>query len=78
MSASETVSRILTESVVTVAETRAIIHESTGQRPEKTTIQRWMHRGVGGVKLEHVRLGSQLLTSVEAINRFITARTAAQ
>jgi hypothetical protein len=36
---------------------------------------RWIHRGVGGVRLDAVRIGTQLVTSSQALNRFITART---
>ncbi len=76
MSASDTVSRVLTERVMTIAEARSAIEQATGQRPDKSTIHRWIKRGVGGTRLDAVRVGSATLTSAEAINRFITARTA--
>lgn len=74
--ASETVSRVLTESVLTIAQARQAIEQATGQRPDKSTIHRWIKRGVGGTRLDAVRVGSATLTSSEAITRFITARTA--
>jgi hypothetical protein len=70
------VSRILTEDVLTLSDARREIFGITGKRPDKATMTRWIHRGVGGVKLEAVRLGMQLLTSRQAITRFIEARTA--
>jgi hypothetical protein len=35
-----------------------------------STIARWIHRGVRGVKLEGIRLGGTLYTSIEALQRF--------
>ena len=70
-----TVSRILTEEVRTLSEARKDIAEITGKRPDKATMSRWIHRGVGGVKLEAIRLGNQLLTSRQACTRFIVTRT---
>ena len=70
------VERILSEDVLSLAQARAEIFEATGHRPDKATLCRWIHKGCGGVKLEAIRLGSQsLFTSVQAINRFIIART---
>ena len=76
-SASDTVSKVLTETVLTVTQARDIISQATGRRPDKATIHRWIKRGVGGTRLEAIRVGSSTLTSAEAITRFITARTAA-
>ena len=70
------VGRVLTEDVLTLTQARAEIHQVTGRRPDKATITRWIHRGVGGIRLDAVRVGSQLLTSRQALNRFISARTA--
>jgi hypothetical protein len=75
-SADAQVARVLTETVITIAQARAAIAEATGQRPDKSTIHRWIKRGVGGIRLDAIRVGSATLTSAEAITRFITARTA--
>ncbi len=69
------VSRILTEDVLTLTEARAELCRITRRRPDKATLTRWIHRGAGGIRLEAVRIGTQLLTSKQALNRFITART---
>jgi hypothetical protein len=71
----KTVSTILTESVLTLQDARREIASVTGHRPDKCTIYRWCLKGVGGIKLEHIRLGDRILTSRQAINRFIVARS---
>ena len=76
--AAEIVSRLLTEDLLTMTEARGEIAMLTRRRPDKATLHRWLHRGVGGQKLEAVRLGRQWFTSRQAITRFITARTAAR
>lgn len=42
-----------------------------GKRPHIATIYRWAQNGIRGVKLETVRLGGTVCTSVEAIQRFV-------
>ena len=69
-------SRILTEDILTTNDARKEIASITGSRPDISTMTRWIHRGVGGTKLEAVRVGRQLITSRQAITRFIEARTA--
>jgi Protein of unknown function (DUF1580) len=71
----EAVSRILTEDVLTLSQARAELSQIAGHRPDKATLTRWIHRGVGGVKLDAIRIGRQILTSRQAITRFIQART---
>lgn len=39
-------------------------------RPNHRTIRQWIHEGVGGVKLECVRVGARLFSSREAMDRF--------
>lgn len=70
-----TVNRILTEDMLTLAAARKELASITGKRPDKATMTRWIHRGVGGIKLDAVRLGVQLFTSRQALTRFIEART---
>ncbi len=71
----ESVSRILTEDVLTLSQARAELADITGKRLDKATIHRWINRGVGGVKLDAIRLGVQIFTSRQALTRFIQART---
>ncbi len=37
---------------------------------------RWLHRGVRGVQLESIRVGGKLLTSRQAVHRFLRATQA--
>jgi len=41
-----------------------------GRRVHISTVYRWISRGVGGVRLEAVKLGRTLVTSREALQRF--------
>lgn len=74
---SQIVGRILSEDVLTLTEARGEIAAATNRRPDKATLIRWIGRGCYGTKLEAVRLGSQWLTSKQALHRFLVARTAA-
>ena len=46
-------------------------------RPHVSTLHRWRLRGVRGQKLETVLIGGRRFTSLEALDRFIRATTAA-
>lgn len=41
-----------------------------GKKPHVATLYRWAMRGCRGVKLETLRVGGTLCTSVEALQRF--------
>lgn len=73
--AEDRVRTILSESVLTIAQARVELQKVLGKRPDRATIHRWILRGVGGCKLEAVRIGPAWVTSAEAINRFIIATT---
>jgi len=42
-------------------------------QPNFTTVWRWCSKGIQGTRLESVRAGRRILTSVEALDRFMTA-----
>ncbi len=42
----------------------------TGRRVHPSTLWRWASRGLRGRKLETIRLGGRMCTSVNALNRF--------
>ena len=63
----------LTETLV--SPTKAT-HHMPG-RPHVSTVWRYMARGCRGVRLESIVCGGRRFTSVEAIERFVTATTAA-
>lgn len=69
------VMRVLTETVLTLPQARTVIHEATGIRPDKATLYRWIQRGRQGIKLDGLKIGTQWVTSEEAITRFIVATT---
>lgn len=73
---SETVKKVLTEDVLTLSQARNELAGATGRRPDKATLTRWIQRGVGGVRLEAVRLGRIWVTSRQSLTRFIEATTA--
>lgn len=75
--AEQAVSRILSESVITIPQAIKEIQEVTHIRTNRATLHRWIRHGCRGVKLEVVRLGGRhILTSREALTRFLTERTA--
>lgn len=48
-----------------------------GKRPHASTIWRWMRKGIGGVRLEHVRIGRRVVTTRPALDDFFRATAAA-
>ena len=71
----ETVGRVLSEDVLTLKEAREELQAICKMRVDKATICRWARRGCGGIRLETVRIGHALLTSRQALTRFIAARS---
>jgi len=61
------------ETLLTFAEAAAVLPD----RPHVSTLHRWRLRGIGGVKLETIRIGGRRYTSHEALERFIGNTTAA-
>ena len=47
------------------------IGKITGRTRNKNVVRRWITRGVYGVSLEIIRVGREIYTSHEAINRFL-------
>lgn len=64
---------IQTEQVVGLAEASRIIPPRNGRRVAVSTLWRWCRKGIGGVRLEYIRLGRNIATSTEALNRFFRA-----
>ena len=62
-------SRILTETIRTLKE----IPPMVPTRPCFATVWRWSQRGVKGHKLETYKIGSRVVTSEEALHRFLEA-----
>jgi hypothetical protein len=76
MAAADCIHRILTEDVISSSEAQRELRQVLNTTLDRSTIHRWMLRGVKGVQLDHVRLGGKLLTSKQAITRFVSELTA--
>ena len=63
----------LQEQLITLAEAS---HRLPG-RPSSTSIWRWYHKGVRNVRLETLVIAGRRYTSIEALERFCAATTAA-
>jgi hypothetical protein len=61
---------------LTLSQAAALIGSFTGRKPSVSTCWRWMDKGVRGVKLDSVRIGSTLYTTNGAIRMFITTQSA--
>lgn len=48
----------------------------SGKKLHVSAVYRWLQRGVGGVRLESVKVGGTTYTSAEALARFARASTA--
>ncbi len=69
---------ITTEKVITPAKaTELCPRRRKGAKANCSTIYRWMVDGVRGIKLESIMAGATRCTSVEALQRFFDALTAA-
>lgn len=62
---------ILSEQVMSLKEAAQAIEKITRKKPDKSTLYRWCTKGVAGKFLEHQRVGGVIITSKEAIERFI-------
>ena len=59
------------ERLISIADAvKKLPRRHTGKPIHLATAYRWAQRGVRGVKLETIRAGNALLTSVEALQRF--------
>ena len=66
-----------TETLITLRQATRVLPSLDGKRVHISTIWRWIRIGSAGVHLEHCRLGVRLMTSREALGRFMAARTQA-
>lgn len=60
-----------TETIVSLKDAVNHIGKITGRKRNKNVVTRWMTRGVYGVNLDTIRVGREIYTSHEAINRFL-------
>lgn len=65
------------EEIFSLSEAAARLRPLNGKRPHVSTLWRWARKGCRGTRLEYVRVGSKIATSMEAVHRFFLAQAAA-
>lgn len=61
----------LEEEILSLKDARAFVPRVGERRhPDLSTLYRWAMRGIGGVRLETIRVGGVMCTSREALQRF--------
>jgi hypothetical protein len=68
---------ITLETPISLTAVTKILPPIDGRRPSVSTVWRWCRRGIRGISLEYVRVGSRVCTSQEALNRFVNKLAAA-
>src|SRR5262245_889697 len=63
--------QLTTEPLSSLADLADSLPEPNGRKTSRSTVLRWVKRGVRGIKLEAVRLGNVWLSSREALQRFL-------
>ena len=58
------------ENVGTLADVAARLPRLSGRRLHCSTLWRWATKGIRGIRLEYIKMGGRLVTSVEAVARF--------
>ena len=58
------------EHLMTFSEAVRHLPEVNGRRRAPSTLYRWCRRGINGVRLEYIRIGRNMATSREALDRF--------
>ena len=61
------------ETLLTLSEAARTVPKLNGRRAHPSTLWRWCRKGVGGVRLQYIRVGRRVATSREALGRFFEA-----
>lgn len=64
---------LFAEDLIEVARAAADLADSSGRKPCLASLRRWAQRGCRGHRLETVFLGNRMMTSRQAVSRFISA-----
>jgi hypothetical protein len=64
---------LLNEALFVFSEITRKLKSENGRPMHISTLARWRQAGIRGVRLEAIRLGGRWATSLEAVDRFITA-----
>lgn len=59
------------EKIISLNDAVKHIGKLSGRKRNKGVVRRWILDGVDGVSLESIRIGREIYTSHEAINRFL-------
>ena len=62
------------ESRLTLTEVAVIIGSQTGRRPSSSTCWRWALKGVRGKKLDVIRIGGTLYTTLASVEAFLAGQ----
>ena len=66
------------ENVLSLTEaTKHLPRRRKGKRPHVATLYRWAQQGIRGVRLETIRVGGTMCTSLESLQRFCQQLTQA-
>ena len=66
---------VLAEDVLPIAEAAREVPSASGKGVSPSTIYRWIHRGIDGVHLPAIRMGSRWYTSRQRLSQFIQDTT---
>lgn len=67
---------ITTEALMSLTDAAKNLPLIDGKRVHSSTLWRWCRKGLRGIRLEHVRLGHRVCTTLEAVSRFTNALAA--
>jgi len=61
------------ETLVTLSEAARLLPRINGKKIAASTLWRWCRKGLRGVNLEYLRVGSKVATTSDALQRFFAA-----
>ena len=61
------------DNLMSLDEATRYVPAINGRRHATSTLYRWCRRGIKGVRLEYVRIGRNIATTTEALDRFFEA-----
>jgi hypothetical protein len=61
------------EDLLSLSEAARYLPTVNGKKHATSTLYRWCRRGIGGIRLEYIRVGRTIATSREALDRFFAA-----
>lgn len=65
------------DEILPIEQARLWLGERLGAAPSRVSFRRWITSGIKGVVLDSILVGGRRFTSMEAINKFISATSGA-